>query len=199
MGKRGVFCMRTKGIDSTKLLRSLHYLHVSELKNYCKKLDLSTKGKKITLISRIVHFLNTGEEADVFSYPTISCAKGRKLDELKKDTLMLKGAYKNDLKTRIFFEGLIGEHFHFTAFGIDWLEEKWMQGIPPTYQEFADMWQEEYAFRKVNGSTPKEEWAYINFVKQYLSDNPKASREEIIKQWNVKRNEHKNWINKFFT
>jgi hypothetical protein len=190
--------MITKKIDFTELLNSLHYLHVSELKSYCEKFILSTKGKKIALISRIIHFLKTGEKTDLPKYPNTSVARGSELRELKPDTLILKGAYKNDLKTRIFFKGLVGEHFHFTAFGIDWLEERWMQGKPPTYQEFAEMWKKEYEFRKVNGSIPKEEWAYINFVKRYLSKNQKASREEILKQWETERNNHKDSINKIF-
>ena len=68
---------------------------------------------------------------------------------------MLKGGYKNDLKTRIFFKSIIGDYFHFTAFGIDWLKEQWMKGEPPTYKKFADMWTKEYAYREANGSSQK--------------------------------------------
>lgn len=187
-----------QNIDFTQLWCSLYYLHVSELKNYCEEFDLSVKGKKITLISRIVHFLKTGERIDLPEYPSISVAKTKKNKELRPDAFMLKGAYKNDLKTRVFFKSLIGEHFHFTAFGIDWLEERWMQANPPTYQEFADMWQNEYALRKTKGSIPKEEWAYINFVKRYLINHPQASREEILMQWEIERNKHMDEIRKIF-
>jgi hypothetical protein len=104
-------------------------LHVSELKSYCEKFGLSTKGKKSALISRIVHFIKTGERTEIPGYPAVSCARRHKSHELEPDAVMLKGAYKNDLKTLIFFKKLIGEHFHFTAFGIGWLEERWMQGV----------------------------------------------------------------------
>ncbi|XVN42631.1 MAG: hypothetical protein RCG15_08655 [Candidatus Rickettsia vulgarisii] len=59
---------------------------------------------------------------------------------LHPNTLMLKGSYKNDLRNRQFFKQLIGEHFHFTAIAIDWLNDRWMQGLPPppTYQEFLE-------------------------------------------------------------
>jgi hypothetical protein len=98
---------------------------------------------------------------------------------------------KNNLST-------LGDHFHFTAFGIDWLEEKWTQGLPPTYLEYANMWQEEYQFRKANGATPKEEWAYINFVQRYLSANKKGTREEILQKWDIERNLHKDRIKEIF-
>jgi len=186
----------TKNINFKILLDSLHYLHVSELKQYCLHFDLSTKGKKIALITRIIHFLQKGEKLEAPPYPSNSMHKGPKAEQLKAKDLILKGAYKNDLKTRLFFKKLIGDYFHFTAFGIDWLEDRWMQGNPPTYQEFADMWEKEYAFRKANRSVPKAEWAYINFVKRYLKAHPQASRELLLEEWEIERNRHKKWVSK---
>jgi hypothetical protein len=190
--------LKIKNVDFAQLQNSLYYLNISQLKNYCDKLTLSTKGKKITLIARILYFLKTSKKIDLAKYPEASMSRGQKNQELKANVLMLKGAYKNDLKARLFFKDLIGEHFHFTAFGIDWLEERWMGGNPPTYQEFADMWQKEYEFRRANGSTPKKEWAYINFVKRYLSTHPKAGYNEILKHWKIERNKHKDLIDEIF-
>jgi len=189
--------MNNNNISLAPLQESLNYLHIKELRDYCASLLLSTKGTKSTLIARIIHFLKTGEKIEVPKYPAISCAKGNKTFTPQPDSLMLKGLYKNDLKTRIFFKNLIGEYFHFTAFGIDWLEERWMEGKPPTYLEFAAMWQKEYAYRKENGSTPKDEWAYINFVQRYLLENPKASKDNILKNWDIERKRHKNLVEKF--
>lgn len=120
---------------------SLNFLHVAELKNICNKLELAEKGKKEELILRIIKFIETGEKLTNIPFPKISCARKIEKHELTENSLMLKGAYKNDLKTRLFFKKLIGEYFHFTAFGIDWLNERWMNGNPPTYKEFANMWQ----------------------------------------------------------
>lgn len=185
-------------IDHDQLHASLHYLHVSELRTCCESLNLSVKGKKIDLINRIMHFLKTGERTNLSEYPANSMSKDRNNNVLSTNALMLKGAYKNDLKTRLFFKGIIGQHFHFTAFGIDWLESRWMEGRPPTYQEFADMWSKEYEFRKAYGSAPKAEWAYINFVKIYLNENPHASRNEILNGWELERTKHKELVDKFF-
>ena len=190
--------MSLRNIDHDQLRASLHYLHVSELRTYCENLNLSVKGKTIDLINRIMHFLKTGEKINLSEYPAISVSKKRNNLILSPNALMLKGTYKNDLKTRLFFKEIIGGQFHFTAFGIDWLESRWKDGNPPTYQEFADMWSKEYALRKTYGSLPKAEWAYINFVKIYLNDNPNASRNEILSSWELERKKHKELVDKFF-
>lgn len=110
---------------------------------------------------------------------------------LTPHTLILKGSYKNDLKTRLFFKELIGNYFHFTAFGIDWLEARWLEGKPPTYQDFAEMWKTEYAKRKKLGTTPKEEWAYINFTQKFMNTHPDADRATLLKAWEAERIKHK--------
>jgi hypothetical protein len=184
-------------LSISSLKESLHYLHVHELRGLCTKLSLSTKGKKVNLIFRIIKFVETGEKLILPSYPSISCVKRNTAQELSLNSLILKGAYKNDLKTRMFFKELIGSHFHFTAFGIDWLENRWMAGDPPTFQEFAQMWQSEYIARKKAPAVPKAEWAYINFVQKYIEDNPDTTKEAILRNWNTKRHQHKNYVDKF--
>lgn len=118
-----------------QLSESLLYLHVEELKEITARLHISDKGAKGAIIARILHFLQFGEELLLPKFPAVSCAKKGVVPALLPKSLMLRGTYKNDLATRLFFKTLIGEHFHFTAFGIDWLNERWMEGKPPTYQE----------------------------------------------------------------
>lgn len=173
---------------------SLTFLYVDELKEVAAQLGLVDKGNKMAIIMRILHFLQTGHKLTVPKFPESSRAKRGEVYSLDRDTLLLKGAYKNDLKTRLFFKQLIGDHFHFTAFGIDWINERWMEGNPPTYQEFAEMWQEEYRKRKEMPAAPKEEWAYINFVKHYLDHSPSSTRESIHNAWERERQRHKNRV-----
>ena len=175
------------------LKESLHFLHMEELKNLANRLSLLDKGKKLELITRIVHFLQTGEKLLTPKFPAISCAKDKNIPLLTSG-LMLKGAYKNDLKTRLFFKALIGDYFHFTAFGIDWLNERWMEGKPPTYQEFADMWKLEYQRRKEDPVAPKAEWAYINFLQDFYSKYPDFSHKNATKAWDQEREKHKNYV-----
>ncbi len=174
-----------------KLKPALLYLHVDELKNLCLELGIHDKGAKGMLITRILHFIKSGETITEPIVPGVSKAKRNVVYSLHPETLMLKGAYKNDLKTRLFFKQLIGEHFHFTAFGIDWLNDRWLKGEPPTYQEFAEMWKVEHTKRKQLGSTPKEEWAYINFAQNLVRVSPQATRDEIIYGWNIERAKQK--------
>lgn len=96
---------------------------------------------------------------------------------------MLYGSYKNDAATRAFLKKIIGPHFHFTAFGIDWLNERWLNGNPPTYQEFADYWIAQTERRKEVPVKPKDEWRYINFLQQMQKEEPSLSKTELMKEW----------------
>lgn len=169
------------------LKEALNFLHVDELRDLCTEFRFINKGKKIALIARILHFIKTGDVIHEPKIPDISRAKRGHVYPLLSDTLIVHGAYKNDLRTRLFFKQLIGEHFHFTAFGIDWLNDCWMSGNPPTYQVFADMWQAEYLRRQSAGSNPKTEWAYINFAQALIRDYPNASHAFIIDAWKKER------------
>lgn len=176
--------------DLNILKDSLFYLKVTELKSACLQLNLPTTGKKGDLVQRIIIFLEEGKILNLKSLPEISKAKAKQDYPLKPNTLILSGNYKNDLKTRQFFKKLIGDHFHFTAFGQDWIKEQWMKGKPPTYAEFAKYWQNEYLKRKSKKAQPKQEWAYISFIQRYLEKNPNASKTEITREWEMARLEH---------
>ena len=176
------------------LNESLHFFHVSELKALCHKLSLLEKGKKTQLIDRIVKFVETGEKLALPKMPKVSCAQKGQIYKIETNSLMLKNNYKNDLKTRLFFKSIIGDHFHYTAYGIDWLNQRWFDGKPPTYQEFANMWKKEYEQRSKVPAPPKAEWAYINFVQKYLLKHPSAAREDIINKWEAERHKNKNKV-----
>jgi len=186
--------MRVDLIQS--LQESLNFLKMEELRALAGKFSLVEKGKKKEIIDRIVHFFKTGSIAEEPKMPDVSRAQRGKIYPLHPNTLMLKGAYKNDLKTRLFFKSLVGDHFHFTAFGIDWLNDRWMRGARTTYQEFAQMWQAEMAKRKSDPVAPKEEWAYINFTQHLLQIHPKASRKMLVDSWEIERQRHKAIISK---
>lgn len=167
---------------------------MDELKDLAIRLSLLDKGNKMMIIMRILYFLQTGQKLTMSKFPEKSCAKKGKNYPLERATLMLKGSYKNDLETRLFFKRMIGEHFHFTAFGIDWLNHRWMEGNPPTYDEFAIMWQDEYEKRLKIPASPKQEWAYINFVKNFLLESSEATRDSINKAWECEREKHKAYV-----
>ncbi len=187
-------CLLLNNEDINEFKQALTFFHVQELRDLANQLHLPNKGDKMHLVMRIITFVQTGKILIEPKIPPLSCAQRGKEYSLSSSTLMLKGAYKNDLKTRVFFKSLIGNHFHFTAFGIDWLNEQWIKGTPPTYQKFADMWQLEFIRRKTSPAAPKEAWAYINFVQHFLSHNPKVSRETLLHAWQKERELHKNKV-----
>ncbi len=179
------------GIDNPMILDELkvclQYFHVSELKNLCNQLKIPSNEKKPGLINQILSFIQTGASFPIRQYPAPSKARRGINYPIFPEALMLDGAFKNDAKTRNFFKGLIGSHFHYTVFGLDWLKEQWYQGTPPTYQEFADFWQSEYLARKDQRNALKDEWAYLNFARQFADEHPHASKKELLIEWKKMR------------
>lgn len=181
--------MTAKNSNKDVLHTALLHCKMAELKRVCEKLALDFSGKKGELIERIVTFIATGKKIESPLMPEKSKAKRGVHYSLAPETLILSGAYVNDLATRIFFKTIIGEHFHFTAYGIDWLNERWMAGNPPTYAEFAEFWEAERLRRKKKTPEPKEEWAYINFLQDYFAQHPHAPQKEAMQAWKKKREE----------
>lgn len=171
----------------TELKEALHYMKMGELKEICLQLGITYQGQKAERIQHIISFLQGEEIKKPSSLPQVSKAKKGVSYPLAKDTLILSGSYKNDAATRSFLKTLIGDYFHFTAFGQDWIKERWIQGNPPTYREFAEYWQKEFQTRKQRKATPKKEWAYLNFVQKYCKDHGNFTRKEITEAWEKHR------------
>ncbi|MCL4229341.1 hypothetical protein KJZ61_01475 [Candidatus Dependentiae bacterium] len=170
--------------DNQKILHdALYYMKMNELRKACLILSLPHAGKKIELINRIMTFIQTGNIRLLPVVPEQSKAKNYPTQPLRPDSLMLYGAYRNDAKTRAFFKQLIGPHFHFTAFGIDWLNEQWLKAKPPTYREFAHYWTTETENRKRAKPQPKDEWMFINFVQHMNRECPSISKGDLMAAW----------------
>ena len=111
---------------------TLHFMKMAELQDACRILGLPDAGKKAELIEKIMVFIRTGTIMPLPKIPEISRASLRQAQRLHPDALMLYGSYKNDAATRAFFKTLIGPRFHYTAFGIDWLNwNRSMANRPP--------------------------------------------------------------------
>ena len=170
-----------------KLEELMYYMNMTELRQACKQLKLPHTGLKALLISRIMTFIETGKIVTVPPIPEISKAKKGHQYPLAPQTKILLGSYKNDLKTRIFMKSLVGNHFHFTAFGQDWMKQRWQEGNPPTYAEFARFWQAEHERRKNKQSPLKQEWALLNFMRRYQEEHPNAGQKEMMRDWKKER------------
>ncbi|MEZ5315473.1 MAG: DUF6434 domain-containing protein [Chlamydiales bacterium] len=180
--------MKTLSASKVGMLKNaLHYMHMSELKELCQKLALPERGKKGEIIQRICCYLEDGTVLKQPQIPSASKAQKNTRYPLAPSTLILHGNYKNDEKTRKFMKSLVGNHFHFTAFGQDWIKNRWIEGNPPTYAEFAQFWQNEHLNRQQRKANPKQEWAYLNFMQKYSDKYPKASQKEITAAWERER------------
>lgn len=160
---------------------------MEELRAICKLYTLATNGKKFDLIRRIITFMRGDEAVEAPAMPMASKAQKGRSYPIESEAYMLYGAYKNDAKARAFFKKLVGDHFHFTAYGVDWLNDRWRSGNPPTYRQFAEFWQKEHEARKQRTAQPKKEWAYINFTQRFLKQFPDASRTAIAAAWQQER------------
>lgn len=170
-----------------QLFDDLHYLKMAELKKLCALYALPITNKKEQLISFIFAHVMGQEVTAPQPYPEISRAQRGAHPPIALASCMLMDAYKNDLKTRAFFKKIIGSHFHFTAYGIDWLNDRWRHGNPPTYQEFASFWRQEHEKRKQEPAPLKKEWALLNFLQRYKAAYPNASKLETTRAWHLER------------
>jgi hypothetical protein len=169
--------------EQLQLKDSLYYMKMSELRKACLKVSLPDTGKKSALLERILLFMQEGKVKKIAQIPEKSRSKNNPVHVLSPSSLMLYGSYKNDLKARNFFKQLIGSHFHFTAFGIDWLRERWLAGDPPAYQEFADFWIKEKSRREKDKPAPKDEWMFILYMQRQQKVQPEATKKELLYAW----------------
>ena len=173
--------------ERAKLSGSIVFFNIQELKRMCEGLRLPGAGKKMALITRIMTYLETGEVVLSPLIPAVSRPQRGEKQELAPAAKMLYGSFKNDAATRAFLKTLVGKHFHYTAFGLDWLNERWLAGNPPTFAEFATFWQAETNARKKQKAPLKKEWALLNFVMAYIKKYPEAPREEVVIAWKHER------------
>lgn len=115
-----------------QLKKAILFLHVKELISLAKSLGIDPEKSKLKIINQILEFTQTGKANNATALPNVSLAKKNVKYPLSLETKILKGSYKNNLETRHFLQAKIGKHFHFTAFGIDWINARWEAGNPPT-------------------------------------------------------------------
>ena len=72
------------------------------------------------------------------------------------------------------------------------MNEQWLKGDPPTYQEYANFWIKETARRKREGTKPKDEWMFIRFMQTMETENPEARKEDLLHAWKQLQEQKKN-------
>lgn len=169
--------------ELAELAQALNFQKMDELKWSCEQLQVSARGKKGEIIERIIHFAKTGSRQAPNTLPNTVTADPNKSYPIGINEPILAGAYKNNTQTRLFFKNEVGPHFHFTAFGQEWIRQQWQKGTAPTYGQFAAFWQTEYSARKHAEKKPRAEWAYLNFMQKYQKEHQTSSRKEMAATW----------------
>lgn len=168
---------------------AIYFLKVTELKQLCESHALCAKGSKQDLINTLLCFAK-GEGAATLNAIQSSAEKSLRAnaDNFDESIYMVPGKYRNNRASRTILTELIGRHFTFTAYGMDWVKAEWHAGRCPSYLEFADYWQTEYERRKARGDfASKQTLQRVNFFRTMKEKN--LSREALEAAWAKKRAE----------
>ena len=148
----------------------IYYLNIVELKNICKKLDISVDiylqrddtliksgyyDDKKTMIDNIRTYHNNKKPKVSIYKKKVICF--RELVSISSNDYIYFGQFKNGNK-KIFklMQLLTDGQFKFGSIGIDILRETWKKNKLITYQQFANEW-----IKRNNNKKIKKEWKYL--------------------------------------
>ena len=172
----------TKNI-STEVFSKFYWNKV-ELMSFCSDHGLSTKGGKIAITKRIELFLKTGKIKNP-EKTTTTIAPDSKMT-ITRETLVIN--YKNDAKTRSFFEKEIGTHFRFNSYLRQFAKFINMDSNI-TYGDLVDRWINEETNKKNPNykSTIGEQFKFNQFQRDFYAVEKGKTRKEFIKVWQLVR------------
>lgn len=169
---------------------SIYFLKVPELKQLLTDAGIKPTGSKQTMINSLIAYAkgdSTRPSAPQFTDG--ERALRQKANQYDPTVFIVPGVYTNNRKSRELFLTLIGRHFSFTTYGMDWIKDRWAEGTCPTYQAFAEFWQEEYLRRKNNGAfKSKQTLQRVQFFRAMKDRN--LSKGELEDAWAREREHH---------
>lgn len=165
-------------------LRRWYWLK-DELINCARQYGLKTSGGKFEILSRIEHFLETGERA---SANDIKKKPDSRFDwhsaELTANTV-ITDSYKNSQNVRRFFSAQVGQDFKFSIALMDWIKSN-------TGKTLADALHA-YHRLQVKAANPNHKTAikshnqFNQYTRDFLADNPNLCMPEVRRIWALKR------------
>lgn len=168
---------------------SIYYLKVSELQEACGVLGLPASGAKGALIERVLNHVGIESE----SSRAISAGREARFPKyrgpLSPSSHILPGYFTNGSTTRARMKQLVGSHFSFTNYGMEWIREQWLSQRYPTFRQYADYWQTEYERRQNGGafeSLPTN--ARVLFFRDQKGSG--MSKNELDAAWKTERERH---------
>ena len=176
--------MKISKSNKKKILEGIYYFKIDELKLLCGELEISVVGKKQDLINHILSSLNLQDDSINNGKDLKTKLPKRHPKNANSETHIIPGEYTNGKKSRQIFKNLIGEHFSFTIYGMDWIKECWDNHIYPSYKDFAEYWSTEYQRRKAGGSFsgPKTNRRVL-----FFRENKGLTKDQLEKAWKKER------------
>lgn len=182
--------------DQNALLDNLNYLNMEEIQRFCKthsipykitfedadgKIKLTNeKDRKGIILTRIRSFLKTGKVPPATCFrKSIVRLPAEVSKTLKANSRIYFGHYDKKNKAMIgLLKKLTDNKFKDGAVARILIREFWSDGIAPTYQQFAKLWQQAIAERK----KPNPEWAFLaDLAAGKDIDDWKTTRNKVAK------------------
>ena len=160
------------------------YWDKKELVSFCSANGLSGIGGKSDLINRIKHFLQTGQKLAPIKIRRID--KWDSDNKITKDTLVVN--YKNDAKTRNFFEKEIGTHFRFNSYLRQFAKNS-NKDSNLTYGDLIQGWikTEEQKQNSSCKNTIDKQFEFNQFQRDFYAKEKGKTRKELVAAWQLVR------------
>ncbi|MCD4670004.1 MAG: SAP domain-containing protein [Actinomycetia bacterium] len=155
-----------------------------ELVTFCREIGINNSGGKIDIADKIAGYLKTGKIESKNTGKDKKIKKGiQKIPESIND--VIPDNYSSSQLFREYFESIIGQHFHFTAYMAKYIKNH--SGI--TFKEYINEWCAEYERRKNKNYKPEimKSCEYNQYIRDFFKDNPDKTRGEAIKYWKIKK------------
>ena len=184
--------------DLDVIEKSIYFLKVSELKQLLTDAGIKPSGSKQSMINSLIAYANgDSTRPSALQLSDAERALRKKANQYDPTVFIVPGVYTNNRKNRKRFHSLIGHHISYTTYGMDWIKDRWAEGTCPTYQAFAEFWQEEYLRRKNNGAfKSKQTLQRVQFFRAMKDRN--LSKGELEDAWARERAEHSAKAEKIF-
>jgi len=165
-------------------LRQWYWLK-SELIEYARTLGIRCTGAKFDILSRIAHYLDTGDK----TWPGDQrIAPKSKMDwhsaPLDLDTV-ITDSYKNSQNARRFFKSQLGENFKFNIAFMKWMRDnvgKTLGDAVAAYQE-----QKSQAQNPDFQSEIAKHNQFNQYTRDFLADNPNMGLKDVRFFWALNR------------
>lgn len=167
-------------IDTSAELRRWYWLK-TELAAEAKRLGVKSTGAKFTILERLCHFLDTGEQKWPGDIRTKAASTFDWHSSKLTNNTVITDSYKNTQNVRRFFQANIDPKFKFNIALMDWIKAN----PGKTLAEAGQYWQSQQAGTAKTKIKPHNQ--FNQYTRDFLDDNPSLGMSEVRKIWALKK------------